>query len=158
MVRTLCNVRFAAADSRGNSDEKSASQRIVAARATRTPTKRSEMVVIGRALARIVIGLKSKPKVTEADLAAASKTATSANALVRIGDRYYALGQYSKAVDTYRLAMAKPGADANLANLHLGMALARSGDKAGAAAALNKVSGPHAEIAKYWLVYTQTHA
>jgi len=59
MVRTLCNVRFAAADSRGNSDEKSASQRIVAARATRTPTKRSEMVVIGRALARIVIGLKS---------------------------------------------------------------------------------------------------
>ncbi|HVE00325.1 MAG TPA: tetratricopeptide repeat protein [Sphingomicrobium sp.] len=106
----------------------------------------------------IVIGLKSKPKVTEADLAAASKTATSANALVRIGDRYYALGQYSKAVDTYRLAMAKPGADANLANLHLGMALARSGDKAGAAAALNKVSGPHAEIAKYWLVYTQTHA
>ncbi len=106
----------------------------------------------------IVTGLKSKPKVTEADLVAASKTATNANALVRIGDRYYALGQYSKAVDTYRAAMAKPGADANLANLHLGMALARSGDKAGAAAALNKVSGPHSEIAKYWLVYTQTHA
>ncbi len=39
----------------------------------------------------------------------------------------------------------------SLINLHLGMALARRGDKAGATAALNAVTGPRAEIAKYWL-------
>ena len=43
----------------------------------------------------------------------------------------------------------------DLANLHLGMALARSGDKAGATAALNAVTGPRADIAKYWLLYVQ---
>jgi hypothetical protein len=38
------------------------------------------------------------------------------------------------------------------------MALARAGDKAGATAALNAVTGPHAEIAKYWLTYLSTQA
>ncbi len=52
--------------------------------------------------------------------------------------------------------IAKGGVDANVANLHLGMALARSGDKAGATAAFNAVSGPRADIAKYWLLYLQT--
>ena len=47
----------------------------------------------------------------------------------------------------------KPDGDAALANLHIGMALARSGDKAGATAALNAVTGPRAEIAKFWLTY-----
>jgi hypothetical protein len=34
----------------------------------------------------------------------------------------------------------------------------RSGDKAGAAAALQSVSGPYADVAKFWLVYTQKQA
>jgi len=34
--------------------------------------------------------------------------------------------------------------------------MARSGDKAGAAASFNKVDGSLSEIAKYWLLYTQT--
>ena len=38
------------------------------------------------------------------------------------------------------------------------MALARSGDKAGATAALNAVTGARAEIAKYWLTYLSTAA
>jgi hypothetical protein len=33
------------------------------------------------------------------------------------------------------------------------MALARSGDKAGATAAFNAVTGPRADIAKFWLTY-----
>ena len=49
--------------------------------------------------------------------------------------------------------MATPDGDASLANLHVGMALARSGDKAGASAAFNAVSGARAPIAKYWLIY-----
>ena len=54
--------------------------------------------------------------------------------------------------------LTKPGADAAMANLHLGMALARAGDKAGATAAFNAVSGPRAEIAKFWLLYLQSRA
>ena len=103
----------------------------------------------------VYAGLKAKPQATEADLAEAAKTAPAASTLVRIGDRYYGLGNYAKAAETYRAALAKPGGDADMANLHLGMALARSGDKAGAAAALGKVGGPLADIAKYWLIYVQ---
>ena len=45
-----------------------------------------------------------------------------------------------------------------VANLHIGMALARAGDKAGATAALNAVTGPRAEIAKFWLAYLNQKA
>ena len=101
----------------------------------------------------LVNGLKVKPKATAADLTLATKTAQSGMALLRIGDRYYAMGNYAKAVELYRMSMAKPGVDANVANLHVGMALARAGDKAGATAALNAVNGPRAGIAKLWLTY-----
>jgi hypothetical protein len=74
-------------------------------------------------------------------------------ALLRIGDRYYGMGNYAKAIELYRMAMGKPGVDPAIANLHLGMALARSGDKAGATTALNAVTGPRADVAKYWLIY-----
>ena len=103
----------------------------------------------------IVVGLKSKQKLTEADLVEAVKIAQTGTAMVRVGDRYFGMGQYPKATDLYRKALAKGGVDANVANLHLGMALARSSDKAGATAAFNAVAGPRAEIAKYWLLYLQ---
>jgi len=106
----------------------------------------------------IMAGLKGKPKTTVADLDAAVKMATTGTALVRIGDRYFGMGQYAKAAELYRMAQAKGGSDADIANLHLGMALARAGDKAGATAAFNAVTGPRAEIAKYWLLYLQTRA
>ena len=106
----------------------------------------------------LVLGLKKKPKATAADLEAAAKTAQSGMALLRIGDRYYAMGNYAKAVELYRSSMSKPGVDAGLANLHIGMALARSGDKAGATAALNAVTGPMSDIAKYWLAYVNQKA
>jgi tetratricopeptide (TPR) repeat protein len=105
-----------------------------------------------------VTALKSKPKATAADLAAAVKMAPNSENLLRIGDRYYGMGDYSQAADIYRQVLAKPGVDKDVANLHLGMALARAGDKAGATAALNAVGGSRADIAKYWLVYVQQHA
>jgi tetratricopeptide (TPR) repeat protein len=101
----------------------------------------------------LVKGLKVKPKATAADLALATKTAQSGMALLRIGDRYYAMGDYTKAVELYRMAMGKSGVDADVANLHVGMALARAGDKAGATTAFNAVKGPRADIAKLWLTY-----
>lgn len=103
----------------------------------------------------LISGLKAKPQATEADLETALASAAGASTVIRIGDRYYGLGNYAKAAATYRAAMAKPGADPNIANMHLGMALARSGDKAGAAAAFNKVGGSLSEIAKFWLLYVQ---
>lgn len=106
----------------------------------------------------LVQGLKSKPKATKADLAEATKTAQSGMALLRIGDRYASMGDYAKAVELYKMSMGKPGVDAAVANLHIGMALARSGDKAGATAALNAVTGPRADIAKFWLTYLNTKA
>jgi tetratricopeptide (TPR) repeat protein len=105
----------------------------------------------------IVSGLKAKQKATAADLAVATKTAANGMALLRIGDRYYAMGDYAKAADLYRMAMGKPGVDGAMANLHLGMALARSGDKAGATTALNAVTGPRTDIAKFWLAYVNQH-
>ena len=106
----------------------------------------------------IIPPLRNKPKATAADLAEASKTAQSGMALLRIGDRYYAMRDYSKAVELYKKAMGKPGVDPDLANLHIGFALAAAGDKAGATAALNGVKGSRAEIAQYWLLYLQSKA
>jgi lipopolysaccharide biosynthesis regulator YciM len=92
--------------------------------------------------------------------AAATKglNAPTAKAALANGDLLYGYGEYAKAAEVFRAALKKPGADANMINLHLGMALARSGDKAGATAALNAVTGPRAEVAKYWLTYVSTLA
>ena len=72
------------------------------------------------------------------------------------GDADYGYGDYAQAAELYRAALSKTGADVNLINLHLGMALARAGDKAGATAALNAVTGPRSELAKFWLIYLAT--
>jgi tetratricopeptide (TPR) repeat protein len=106
----------------------------------------------------IISGLKTKPKATEADLVQAVKDAKDGKAFVRIGDRYYAMGNYAKAAELYRQAIGKAGVDSSVANMHLGMALAQTGDKAGATAAFNAVSGSLAEVAKYWLIYVQQRA
>ena len=89
----------------------------------------------------------------QASLAAAPAANLTAAQALNTGDAWYGYGDYAKAVAFYQAAASKSGADANRVNLHLGMALARQGDKAGATAALNKVTGAEAELAKYWLVY-----
>jgi tetratricopeptide (TPR) repeat protein len=102
---------------------------------------------------QMVAGMRSRPKATAADLAAATKGAQTGMALLHIGDRYYAMGDYAKAVELYRMAQGKSDVEPGLANLHIGMALARAGDKAGATTALNAVTGPRADVAKFWLTY-----
>lgn len=104
-------------------------------------------------LRQVIADLKQAPKATEPGLIAAMTMAKESLPLVHIGDRLAVLGDNSKAADAYRLALTKPGADPSLVNLHIGMALAREGDKAGAAAALKAVSGPLADVAKFWLTY-----
>jgi tetratricopeptide (TPR) repeat protein len=106
----------------------------------------------------VIAGLKAKAKPTAADLETATNDAKTGAALLRVGDRYYGAGNYAKAAELYRMAKGKPEVDQGLVDLHLGMALARSGDKAGAAAALGQVSGAHAPIAQYWLIYVNQMA
>ena len=92
---------------------------------------------------------------------ASAKTAlggATAKAAMDAGDAYYGIGAYAEAAPLYRAALGKSGADANLANLRLGMALARAGDKAGATAALSALTGPQTETAKYWLTWLATQA
>jgi len=101
--------------------------------------------------------LAGKGSPTAAELATREAGAKVPSAFLRIGDAYYGAGNYAKAAEMYRQAGAK-GADANLANLRLGEALALSGDKTGAAAALGKVGGSLSEIAKFWLVYANRAA
>jgi Flp pilus assembly protein TadD len=69
------------------------------------------------------------------------------------GDAYFGYGDNAKAAALYRAALSKGGVDSNLVNLHLGMALAQSGDRAGAEAAFRAVTGARSDIAGYWLVY-----
>ena len=99
---------------------------------------------------------KAKSVGEEATLESAASKAlaggTAKQALAN-GDLLYGYGQYAKAAELYRAALKRPDADSNLINLHLGMALARAGDTAGATAALNAVTGSQVEIAKYWLAY-----
>ena len=115
------------------------------------PTKPLFRTVIATIRTSKVLLLAELPQ-----LATEARAAPAAKLAVRTGDAYYGYGEYAKAADLYRAALSKSGADANLINLHLGMALARSGDQAGATAALKTVAGPQAELAKFWLVYLAT--
>jgi tetratricopeptide (TPR) repeat protein len=91
-------------------------------------------------------------------LPAGPAASATARQILNTGDAYYGYGDYAKAVEFYRAALGRDGADADLINLHLGMALARQGDKAGATAALNSVGGVNADLAQYWLLYLSARA
>ena len=116
------------------------------------PAKPMFKDVVAKLKASQVLSLSELPQ-----LATEARGAATARLAMRTGDAFYGYGDNAKAIDLYRVALAKSDADANLINLHLGMALARSGDKAGATAALKAVAGPQSELAKFWLVYLATH-
>jgi tetratricopeptide (TPR) repeat protein len=98
----------------------------------------------------------------EVSLASEEKrAATAPNGAVAMStaDAYLASRNLPKAVELYKLALTKGGVDTNLVNTRLGIALALSGDKAGATDALGKVSGsPRGEIAKFWLAFVNQPA
>jgi tetratricopeptide (TPR) repeat protein len=91
-----------------------------------------------------------------ASLAASEKAAAASPAArptIGTADAYMSYGQYAKAIPLYRSALTKTGADADVVNTRLGIALAMSGDKEGARAALSAVKGARAEIAALWMIY-----
>jgi len=95
----------------------------------------------------------------EGSLAASEKAAQAAKdgkVAANTADAYLGQGNYAKAAELYRAALSKGGVDANEVNTRLGIALARSGDKAGAQAAFGAVTGnPRAGIAALWSTWTQ---
>jgi hypothetical protein len=93
----------------------------------------------------------------QASLAATEKqAAASANGRVAsaTGDAYLAYGQDAKAIALYKTALTKGGVDVDAVNTRMGIAMTRSGDKAGARAAFSSVKGPaRADIAAFWLLW-----
>lgn len=74
------------------------------------------------------------------------------------GDAYLGYGDYAKAVTLYNLALEKGSVDAAEISTRIGIALAKSGDLAGAKTAFEKVptGGARGEVAQFWLLYLTT--
>ncbi len=89
--------------------------------------------------------------------ALASKANASATGSLasQTADAYLGKGDYTAAIPLYRTALSKGvGAKADEVNTHLGIALALSGDKAGARTAFAAVTGPtRADIAGFWTLW-----
>ena len=103
----------------------------------------------------------AKSQGDQASLDASAKTAlaaASARQAMVTAEAYYGYGDYARSAELVRAARTKDGVDKDLANLRLGMALARAGDKAGAEAALKAAGGAHTDVAKLWLTYLATKA
>lgn len=93
----------------------------------------------------------------QASLPASEKAATAAatgKPAAGTGNAFMSYGDYAKAATLYRLALQKGGVDADEVNTRLGIALAKSGDKAGALEAFGKVNGPlRRKIADLWTAW-----
>ena len=88
-----------------------------------------------------------------------AKKAATGKIAAATGDAYLGYENYAKAVEMYNLALQKGSVDANEINTHIGIALAKSGDTAGAVSALNTVQGTiRGPLAKYWIDYIQRRA
>lgn len=92
-----------------------------------------------------------KPLATQEKLAAAAAKGDLAS---QAGDAYLGAGNYAKAIEMYKLAVSKGQIDLDPVNLHLGIALALSGNKADAQAAFGAVkTSPNSDIAKLWTTW-----
>jgi hypothetical protein len=89
-----------------------------------------------------------------APLKAKANAAATGKLAAGTADAYLGQDNYAEAAALYRVALQKGGVDADEVNTHLGIALAKSGDKAGAKAAFDAVKGtPRAGIAALWNGY-----
>jgi hypothetical protein len=119
--------------------------------------KASGKIPASSASANDLMRVANQAIATEGSLApveAKAKAGANGRIALNTGDAYMGMGNWAKAVELYRVALTKGGVDADVVNTHLGIALANSGDKAGAKAAFAEVKGaPRTEIASLWTVY-----
>jgi tetratricopeptide (TPR) repeat protein len=100
--------------------------------------------------------VKGKVAADKASLPAADKSARAAangKGALSTADAYVGYGEYAKAIDLYKVAIAKGGIDVGAANLHMGWAQALSGDTAGAKTTFASVTGPKKPIADFWIIH-----
>ncbi|MFS0770950.1 hypothetical protein [Sphingomonas sp. 1P08PE] len=91
-----------------------------------------------------------------APLATRAKAAANGKLAAGTADAYLGAGEYAPAIELYRVALQKGGVDADEVNTHMGIALARSGDKAGAKTAFDAVkASPRSGIAALWNAYLE---
>ncbi|MGU3392393.1 hypothetical protein [Sphingomonas sp. M1A8_2b] len=111
----------------------------------------------GNAMAKGLLADATKNIAADGPLTGLEKRAgTAANGKLAAGtaDAYLGQNNYAKSAELYKLALTKGGVDADDVNLHLGIALAKSGDKAGAAAAFAAVkASPKADVAGLWTTW-----
>jgi len=104
-----------------------------------------------------VMGIvKGKVAADKASLPAADKSARAAatgKAALSTADAYVGYGEYAKAIDLYKIALAKGGVDAATVNLRMGWAQALSGDTAGAKTTFAAVTGPKKTVADFWVIH-----
>lgn len=120
--------------------------------------QKANMVPAGsKALGEVKTLASSKVAADRASLAGSetkARAAANGRPAMLTADAYLGYGDYAKAADLYAVALAKGGVDADTVNTRLGIALARSGQKAAALQAFGKVSaGPRQQIAQYWTMW-----
>ena len=92
-------------------------------------------------------------------LEAKAKASADGKLSAQTADAYLSKGDNAKAVELYRAALTKGGVNADEVNTHLGIALSRTGDKAGAMAAFAQVkTGPRANLAALWTAWVSAQA
>ncbi|MFZ4110289.1 MAG: hypothetical protein ACOYKQ_07450 [Polymorphobacter sp.] len=117
---------------------------------------RRNMLVASKPLvAELKKTVDSKMPADKASLPALEKESkTSPKLAMGTADAYYGYGEFAKAALLYKQGVGAVGVDQATANLRLGVALGRAGDKAGAMAALGAVKGGAREdLAKYWIIF-----
>jgi hypothetical protein len=88
----------------------------------------------------------------------AARAAPEGKKALLTGDAYLGYGMYPQAAELFKVAVQKGGVDANVANLRLGEALARSGQKDAAIQAFGLVTGKTQPLAQYWTIWTNQGA
>jgi len=91
----------------------------------------------------------------EADARKASATETTISGAA---DALLSYGKAASAEELYKLALAKPGVDANRALTRLGIAQLDQGKYADAQASFAKVTGPRLALARLWGGYAASKA
>jgi Flp pilus assembly protein TadD len=117
----------------------------------------NKAIATSKALAEIKAVAGPKIAGDKAELPSLDKKARAAadgKQALLTGDVYLGYGQFSQAADLYKIALQKGGVDANVANLHLGEALAQGGQKPAATQAFSAVTGPNQTLAQFWSIWS----
>lgn len=90
--------------------------------------------------------------------AKAASAALDGKKALNVGDAYLGYNMFPQAADMFKLAIQKGGVDAGTANLRLGEALARTGQKAPADQAFAAVTGPRQTLGQFWTIWNDQGA